>query len=164
METAQLILKGHADKGGETTRHRPVEGLGVFYVLDQMKMYRAMTDAGGQVSFLESWYEGGVSSDVMIPAHTAASIVADVMREKLRQPLRAPQLDLCVSHDMTLYLVRNRLLNEPAADYGEVRFLDGIQLYEHAGHTWLESLARTRVRLHGAHRGIGAMDGEGLDR
>jgi broad specificity phosphatase PhoE len=164
METAQLILRGHAVKGGETTRHRPVEGLGVFYVLDQMKMYRAMTGAGGQVPFLESWYEGGVSSDVMIPAHTAASIVADVMREKLRQPLRAPQLDLCVSHDMTLYLVRNRLLNERAADYGEVRFLDGIQLYEHAGDTWLESLARTRVRLDGARTGIGAIDGKGIER
>jgi broad specificity phosphatase PhoE len=147
METAQLILKGHASRGGEATRHRAVEGLGVFYVLDQMKMYRAMTGSGGQVPFLEGWYEGTLSPDVMINAEAAARIVTDVMREKLKQPLRPPQLDICVSHDMTLYLVRNRLLNERAADFGEIRFLDGVQLYENEGTTWLESLARRPVRL-----------------
>jgi broad specificity phosphatase PhoE len=152
METAHLVLKGHGELGGETTRHRAVEGLGVFYVLDQMKMYRAMTGSGGQVPFLENWYDGALSPDVMIDSAYAARIVADVMREKLRQPLRPPQLDLCVSHDMTLYLVRHRLLNERAAEHGEVRFLDGIQLYEHDGATWLESLARRPVQLGGDPR------------
>lgn len=147
METAQRILTGHAALGGETTRHRAVEGLGVFYVLDQMKMYRAMTGSGGQVPFLETWYEGAVTPDVMIDAAAAARIVAELMREKLRQPLRAPQLDLCVSHDMTLYLVLNRLLGLRAADYGEVRFLDGILLYERGGSAWLESSTRVPVKI-----------------
>ena len=46
VETAQLCLDGHAAEGGSSTRVRPVEGLGVFYVLDQMKMYRVMRDMG----------------------------------------------------------------------------------------------------------------------
>ena len=36
LETAELILASHREAGGEVTRHRPVEALGVFYVLDQM--------------------------------------------------------------------------------------------------------------------------------
>ena len=46
VDTAQLCLDGHAAEGGSSTRVRPVEGLGVFYVLDQMKMYRVMRDMG----------------------------------------------------------------------------------------------------------------------
>ncbi|MCZ0944299.1 MAG: histidine phosphatase family protein, partial [Gammaproteobacteria bacterium] len=39
LETAQLILEAHEAEGGSITRHRPVEALGVFYALDQMKMW-----------------------------------------------------------------------------------------------------------------------------
>ena len=49
-------LDGYADNGGNVTRHRPLEGLGVFYALDQMKMWRVMNDSGGQVPFLQAWF------------------------------------------------------------------------------------------------------------
>ena len=109
------------------TRHRADGSLGVFYVLDQMRMYRAMTAASGQVRFSRNWYAGTCPADVMMPAGLAAKIVADVMRvEADGAAAQRPQLDLCVSHDMTLYLVRDRLLGLGAGDYGEVRFLDGV--------------------------------------
>jgi broad specificity phosphatase PhoE len=110
VETARLILKGHGDMGGRVTRHRPIEALGVFYVLDQMRMYRAMTAAAGQVAFLAHWFDGKVPPDVMMPADLAAKLVGRVVASKLAAPLERPQLDVCVSHDMSLYLVRDRLL------------------------------------------------------
>jgi len=148
VETAQLVLKGHEGGGGAVTRHRPVEGLGVFYVLDQMKMFRTMHAAEGQVPFLESWYAGRVPVDVMIPAAAAARLVIGVLHEKLRQPVGSPQLDVCVSHDMTVYLMRDRLLGEQAAEHGEVRFLDGLMLYQDArGETWLRSARGSSARV-----------------
>ena len=60
--------RAHGDDGGRVTRHRPIEALGVFYVLDQMRMYRAMTAATGQVPFLAQWFAGAVPADVMMPA------------------------------------------------------------------------------------------------
>ena len=42
METAELVLAGHESGGGNVTRHRPLEALGVFYALDQMKMWQGM--------------------------------------------------------------------------------------------------------------------------
>ena len=126
VETTELILQGHAAAGGQITRSRPIEALGVFYVLDQMRMYRAMTAATGQVPFLASWFAGGVPADVMMPAPLAAKLLGGVVASKLRAPVQRPQLDLCVSHDMSLYLVRDRLLEMNVAEAGEVAFLDGV--------------------------------------
>lgn len=147
METAALVLEGHRRKGGAVTRHRPLEALGVFYALDQMKMWKLMSEAGGLVPFLDAWIRDDIPGDVMIPARLAAELIQRVLTDKLRQPVADEQLDLCVSHDMTLYLVREMLLDEPAAD-AEVGFLDALMLYESAGALWLTS-------HHGSPRRIG---------
>ncbi len=138
METAALILAGYADNGGSVTRHRPLEGLGVFYALDQMKMWRVMNDSGGQVPFLQAWFRGEVPGDAMIPAQVAADLVLRVVADKLKAPVAERQLDLCVSHDMTLYLVRDRLLGQ-GADVAEVAYLDALVAFEEDGRLWLMS-------------------------
>jgi broad specificity phosphatase PhoE len=133
VETAELILEGHKERGGRVARQRPIEALGVFYVLDQMKMYRAMTAATGQAPFLERWFAGAVEGDVMMPADVAAKLVARVAAAKLDAPIARPQLEICVSHDMTLYLVRDRLLGRPVGESGVVNFLDAVVFYHRDG-------------------------------
>jgi len=140
VETVQLILKGHGGDGGRVTRHRPIEALGVFYVLDQMRMYRAMTAAEGQVAFLAQWFAGAVPPDVMMPADLAAKLVSRVVASKLEAPLERPQLDVCVSHDMSLYLVRDRLLGLGVETSGAVDFLDGVVFYERGQRLWMRGL------------------------
>lgn len=139
METAALILEGHQRGGGAVTRHRPLEALGVFYALDQMKMWKAMSAAGGLVPFIADWVQGRAPADAMMPADLAARLIIDVMASKLEQPVAEGQLDLCISHDMTLYLLREVLLGEPA-HASEVGFLDALVLYpDAAGTLWLSS-------------------------
>ena len=138
METAALVLEGHREDGGVVTRHRPMEGLGVFYALDQMKMWKGMDAAGGLVPYLDAWVRGDVPADAMMPARLAADLVLGVMAEKLRQPVADHQLDLCVTHDMTLYLLREVLLGEPAAG-PPVSFLDALVLYRDSCGLWLTS-------------------------
>ncbi len=138
METAALILQGYAQGGGLVTRHRPVEGLGVFYALDQMKMWKVMQDGGGQVPFLNAWFRGEVPDDAMIPADLAAKLVLRVVAEKLRAPVADKQLDVCVSHDLTLYLVRDRVLRQ-APELSEIRYLDALVAYEQDGSLWMVS-------------------------
>ena len=147
METVGLILEGHGESGGRVTRHRPIEALGVFYVLDQMKMFRAMTSASGQVAFLARWFAGGVDDDVMMPAEVAAKLVGRVVASKLEAPLERRQLDVCVSHDMSLYLVRDRLLGLGVETSGAVEFLDGVVFYRRGGKLWMRG-------LHGAERAV----------
>ena len=138
METAALMLEGHRRQGGSATRHRPLEALGVFYALDQMKMWRSMHDVGGLVEFVTRWVRGEGPQDAMIPADLAARLVLRVLADKLERPLADAQLDLCVSHDMTLYLLREVLLGEPTAG-PEVAFLDALVLYREAGELMMSS-------------------------
>ena len=151
VETAALVLEGHRSGGGVATRHRPLEALGVFYALDQRKMWMAMDAAGGLVPFLELWIRGEAPADAMIPADMAARLILKVLSEKLRQPVAEQQLDLCVSHDMTLYLLREVLLGEPARD-AEVGFLDALVLYQDDEGLWLTS-------HHGAPRRMDSLAG-----
>lgn len=139
VETGDLILEGHAAKGGKVTRNRPAEALGVFYILDQMRMYKAMQAAGGQVPLLEKWFQGAVGVDTMIPAQTAASLVAAFAASKLDDVMGKPQLDILVSHDMTLYTVRDRLLGQSAAECGDVNFLDALAIYRKDGDLLIRS-------------------------
>ena len=148
LETAQLILEAHKAEGGAITRHRPVEALGVFYALDQMKMWKGMEAAGGMANYLQSWLAGAVPADAMMPAHWAARLVLGGMAEKLAAPVARPQLDLHVSHDVTLHLLRSALLGEPA-DGPPVEFLDGLLVWRAEGALWLKSQHGPAQRVRG---------------
>ena len=139
VETAELILEGHRSGGGEVSRSRAVEGLGVFYVLDQMKMYRAMQMSSGNSAFLDRWFAGELDKDILIPSDLAARLVAHVVTEKLNRPLSSPQLDLLVSHDMTLYVLRDRLLGQSSEAFGNVEFLDALAFYREGGEIMMQS-------------------------
>ena len=138
METAQLVLEAHRAERGRITRHRPMEALGVFYALDQMKMWKGLQAAGGMAGYLQGWMAGTVPADAMMPAHWAARLVLRSMTEKLIRPVAHPQLDLHVSHDITLYLLRAELLGEPV-DGPPVAFLDGLLVWRAQGALWLKS-------------------------
>lgn len=138
LETAELIMSAHRAGGGGATRCRPVEGLGVFYVLDQMKMWQAMQRAGSMVGYLRAWFEGAAPQDAMVPADLAARLVLRVMTGKLETPVAKPQLDILVTHDITLHLVRSRLLGE-SVEGPEVEYLDALVAYRRDGDWWLRS-------------------------
>lgn len=146
MDTAELVLAGHARGGGPVTRHRPVEGLGVFYALDQMKMWKGLTAAGGLVPFMQDWVAGRAPADALMPAEVAAGLILRILAARLAEPVATPQIDICVSHDMTLYLMRTVLLEEPAAGQ-EVRFLDSLVLYQTDGDYWMTSHYGNPVRV-----------------
>ena len=146
METAELILAGFSEAGGQVTRHRPVEALGVFYALDQQKFWKGLDVAGGLDAYADEWVSGRVPRDAMMPSEMAASMILRVLAEKLKQPVAERQLDVCVSHDITLHLLRRELLGETSPL--EVNYLDGLILFEESGalklrsHTGIEASVR----------------------
>ncbi|MFK7915883.1 MAG: hypothetical protein AB8B93_18365, partial [Pseudomonadales bacterium] len=122
---------------------RPVEGLGPFYVLDQQKMWKGMSVQGGLVPYLQSWFDGEVPDDSVMPPLLAARMVLRVLTNKLAdQVASAPEapkrLDLCVSHDLTVHLVRDRLLGQ-TIHMAPVEFLDALVLFRQNGQLWLAS-------------------------
>ena len=99
-----------------------------------------MTAATGQIAFLARWFAGTVPPDVMMPADLAAKLVGRVVASKLEAPLERPQSDVCVSHDMSLYLVRDPLLGLGVETSGAVDFLDGVVFYEREQRLWMRAL------------------------
>lgn len=146
METAELVLAGHEARGGAITRHRPLEALGVFYALDQMKMWKGMREAGGLVPYMAQWFAGGVPADAMMQPASAARLLATVLAAKLRSPVADHQLDVCVSHDMSLHLLRHQLLGE-RLDEAPVAYLDGLLLFEEDGVLKMASHRGTETAL-----------------
>jgi len=145
METAALVLAGHEAGGGAITRHRPLEALGVFYALDQIKMWQGMR-AAGMIPYLDSWFEGRVPADALMPAQVASRLLLTVLTEKLRSPVAEHHLDVCISHDMTLYLMRTMLLHVPPGA-GDVAYLDGMVLFEEDGALKLRGLAGVEMTV-----------------
>lgn len=127
METSQLVIAAHEEAGGVGLRTRPVEALGVFYALDQQKMWKGM-DQAGLPEYVAQWFADDVPRDAMMPAQLAVQMVLRVLCGKLFAEGASRQLDLCVSHDMTVYTVRHGLGLEPVSGPG-VEFLDGLILY-----------------------------------
>lgn len=129
-DTAELAHAAYLEAGGSGKGVRPVEGLGVFYVLDQMKMFKAMTAAAdGMHTFVEAWMAGRVAPDIVLPAPLAARHLLALLVARMDDQPRQPGLDLCVSHDLTLYMMREQLLGLTRAERGEVRYLDGMVVF-----------------------------------
>jgi broad specificity phosphatase PhoE len=147
IETAALVMTGHQEAGGEILRNRVIEALGVFYVLDQMKMYMAMKEAGSLTDFLQAWFDGRIAADILMPPNSAASILARMAAEKLDEVQLQPQLDLMVSHDFTVYTVRDRIVGQSVKTFPEVKYLDALALYKRDGETFIQSHHGEAVRL-----------------
>jgi broad specificity phosphatase PhoE len=164
METAELVLAGHRREGGESIEHRPMEALGPFFVLDGAEAVKGLQGAGALQSesgslvadgphaaavvgsFVQEWVAGKVPRDVLIPADTAARIVFWVLHEKYSHPPSDCHLDVCVTHDMTVMLLMDRLLGQPAGAY-VVEYLDGLVAFEQEGGQWLQSVHGPAVRV-----------------
>jgi broad specificity phosphatase PhoE len=147
VETAGLIMSGHEAAGGQILRNRVVEALGIFYVLDQIKMFMAMRDAGGIVNFLQRWFDGGIARDILMPAHLAARLVGGVAKEKLSQTGKDTQLDLLVSHDFTIYTIKDQLLKQGTNRYPDVHYLDGVAFFNREGKTFIQSHHEPAIEL-----------------
>ena len=139
VETATLIMHAHQEVGGSATRNRVVEGLGVFYVLDQMKMFMAMQEAGSMINFQKNWFSENVTPDILMPARASAEIIARLALEKLKEKPERPQLELLVSHDFTIYLLKDQLLGQDSSRFPDVIYLDGLAFFERDGKTFIQS-------------------------
>lgn len=140
VETAETIIGAHGQSGGPVARTRPVEGLGIFYGLDQQKMWKGLSLAPSMAAYIQQWFDGAVPADAMIPAPLAVQLVMRIMLAKLdaNRAGGAAALDLCVSHDFTVLTVRHGMGLEPV-DGPDIEFLDGLLLIEKDGRTLLRS-------------------------
>ena len=119
-----------AGRGGVVSRVRDVEAFGVFTPGPDTHV-EGLRDAGGLANYVGSWFAGDVSQAAMMNQR-AVAMVLEVMLDKLRAPAThsgQKQLDLCVTHDMTIFTMRHGAGLEPV-DAEDVKFMDGLIMFE----------------------------------
>ena len=73
-----------------------------------------------------------------MPPQLAANLVCHVLAGRLDSPIGDRTLDVCVTHDLTVHLVREALLGQ-VADMAPVEFLDALVIYREGGQLMLAS-------------------------
>jgi len=131
VETAEKTIAAHTDKGGVGGRTRPVEALGVFYALDQQRMWKMLSASDGLADFVGSWFDKKFPDDALLPPELAVETLMRVLDAKLNA-LAPDHMDLCVTHDMTIFMMRHGMGLE-SVHGPDVEFLDGLVLFEKNG-------------------------------
>ena len=142
METAALSLDGHRSMGGSASRHRELEGLGPFFILDQRKIFRIIECARDDGrDFMREWFDAELDPDTVIAPRQCAEIMVRLVLEKLRRQAtrEGPTLDLCVTHDMNVHLIKDQVLGLKHEEHGPVEFLDGVVVFEREGTVWMQA-------------------------
>ena len=131
VETAEKTIAAHAEKGGASGRTRPVEALGIFYSLDHQRMWKMLSGSNGLADFVGRWFDKAFPTDALLSPELAVETLMRVLEAKL-DALDPSHLDLCVTHDMTIFMMRHGMGLESC--YGpDVEFLDGLVLFEKDG-------------------------------
>ena len=133
-ETGALAIEASAaaQRGGVISKVRDIEAFGVFYALDQIRMWKGLHKSNGLADYVGRWFAGEVPQSAMMRPQRAVGMVLEVMLDKLNAPAiqaGTPQLDLCVTHDMTIFTMREGVGLEPVTG-PDVRFMDGLLMYE----------------------------------
>ncbi len=135
IETAELVASTHLSSPASTPA-LPKE-LAVFYVRD-MRRVGAMMKHEGSPAVLQRWFNNDLSSDVMQPPAEAADRILRHIHEQLETP-GSKGLHLGVTHDWTLYLLRQQWLGLGLATAPPVNYLDGMVIWRQGEHLYLSS-------------------------
>jgi hypothetical protein len=124
-QTAECIALG-AQKAGITVEHLgPETALGVEYILDLAEAGRLTALHGDH--FVRMWHDGQISAKVIRATKQIAETKLIYLARKLQEPCTAGQrLDLHLSHDWNILVLRELLLGVLHEEAGWLDFLDGI--------------------------------------
>jgi broad specificity phosphatase PhoE len=132
-ETAWDILDGFRELGGDPSsaigETEPL--LSTFFgsTMDESRRLRLKRELGGGKALLRSWMDGGVPTDVLRPASEARARLLDMLRMRLLKA-EAPSMEMLVSHDFTIILLRDWLFGVRFEDCAWPAYLDGIVISE----------------------------------
>ncbi len=131
VQTAELIAQGCLARGGDVLPNTPRDDLFAFFVRDVARadglLYEAL-GAGEPFSFFRNWFDGVYPPDIIDDAAQAARAQMNVLLGLLQQD--PPAANICVSHDINLFLIKQYYLDLRPEDHEYIQFLEGVVVYE----------------------------------
>jgi len=124
-QTAECIARGAQAAGLTVEQVGPEAALGVDYILDLTEAGR-LTSQHGEY-FVRLWREGRIARNVIRATTQIAEAKLAYLTRKLQEPgKQGRRLDLHVSHDWNILVLRELMLGVRHEEAGWLDFLDGL--------------------------------------
>lgn len=127
IETAYQVEKGCIAQGAETTVNATAPYLAPFYIQD-LPGFIAQYAEMGREAVLRSWFDGGAVEKVLMPAAESIRTQLTPVLARLREE-DGPRIEVAVTHDWNLYLIRELCLHQRTEEAGKVRYLEGVAFF-----------------------------------
>lgn len=137
IETAYQAEKGVTSRGGQTRSNVVTVELAPSFVkqpADVFKLHRKV----GTPKLFSDWFAGRISDDLVGRSDEVARTMIHRLGELLRKGPEA-HIDIAVSHDWNLYMVKHHLLQLDFEQTIQVEYLEGIVIFEKAGDLFITS-------------------------
>jgi Phosphohistidine phosphatase SixA len=146
QQTAEAILRGATKIGLSGEIAGPEDTLGAGYIFDLAEIGRLAVQH--RDNFVRLWLSGEFPSHVLRSAVDLANIKLDYILERLREPCpRGRRLDLHVSHDWNILILRELFCAIRHEDVGWLDFLDGV-VFAPQGDDQVQVTYRDRITTH----------------
>ncbi|KQM11210.1 hypothetical protein AOA80_10080 [Methanomassiliicoccales archaeon RumEn M1] len=123
QQTAEHMMRGLEGNGASVSITGPERNLCAPYMKDESCLARAAQVGKG---FIREWFEGQLDEEWILDTAAAADMVMAPIVERLQEPGGEGRLDIHVSHDWEISLLREELFGLRHEDVGWPPFLDGI--------------------------------------
>jgi len=131
-QTAECIARGISSTGCPVDIAGPEDALGVDYIVDLMEAGRLTVLHGNH--FVRLWFSGQVAPTVIRAAEQIAARKLTFLAQRLQEPSeRGRRLDLHVSHDWNIIVLRELVCGVRHEEAGWLNFLDGVAFSSTAG-------------------------------
>jgi hypothetical protein len=131
-QTAECIARGLAAAGVPVEVAGPEDALGIDYILDLKEAGRLTVKHGDH--FVRLWFTGQIPATVVRAAEEIAVRKLAHLTQRLQDPCaRGRRLDLHVSHDWNIIILRELMLGVCHEQAGWLDFLDGVAFVPESG-------------------------------
>jgi len=134
IETAYLIDKGYVFQNGKTVHNKPADHLAPSYVKKPFELVKIMQE--NYPDFVRFWFNENISTDIIDPPQKAAQTIIQMLSSQLDN-LPDNHINIGVSHDWNLYLVKEQIMGLKHEEVGKVDYLEGVALYQNEGQTYI---------------------------
>ena len=146
IETAYLLDKGFVKKtGAMTENNRVTDIMAPFYVNDLSKLADIIMSRDLFV-FIREWINVHIPESILMPPKEAARKMFKFMVCSLWESEKNT-LQISVTHDWNLYLLKEFGLGLAHEEYGKVSYLEGIVLFEQDGKIYITNHQKDPVIL-----------------
>lgn len=146
IETAYLLDKGFVRKtGGLTQDNRVADHLAPFYVKNIRKTVEIIMQQDVH-TFIRNWMDGYIDETILLNAREAARQMFRFMVGGLLE-CEKNTLQVSVTHDWNMYLLKEYGLGLPHEQFGKVDYLEGVVIFSQNEKTYIANHQKDPVLL-----------------